>query len=104
MTAKRQNSVTQKKRDFLALDDFGAIDLVQIVERTQDLATFWKERRMPQSLGASVLDWWSMIPGGEIRRPLILLFSRWALEDTAPLVVQGIALSNSIEWVGGDDD
>jgi len=38
------------KSDFLALNDLDSATLVKLLERTQQLASFWKERRMPQSL------------------------------------------------------
>jgi hypothetical protein len=45
-----QNAMVQTKSDFLALNDLDAATLVKLLERTQRLASFWKERRMPQSL------------------------------------------------------
>jgi ornithine carbamoyltransferase len=39
-------------RDFLALNDHCTEDLLAILERAQDLATFWRDRRMPRSLEA----------------------------------------------------
>src|SRR5215470_7463286 len=37
-------------RDLLALDDLTSSDLLAILKRAQDLAGYWSERRMPQSL------------------------------------------------------
>lgn len=45
-----QNAMVQTKSDFLALNDLDSATLVKLLERTQQLASFWKERRMPQSL------------------------------------------------------
>ncbi|MGN6808035.1 MAG: hypothetical protein ACTHJZ_19115 [Trinickia sp.] len=40
----------RKKRDLLAVDDLETLELLKIIERAQDMAKLWKERRMPQSL------------------------------------------------------
>ena len=40
----------RKKRDLLAVDGLETLELLKIIERAQDMAKFWKERRMPQSL------------------------------------------------------
>lgn len=42
--------MSQKTRDLLALSDLNASDLMTIVERAQDMAAFWNQRRMVQSL------------------------------------------------------
>jgi len=45
-----QNAMVQTKSDFLALTDLDSLTLVKLLERTQQLASLWKERLMPQSL------------------------------------------------------
>ncbi|MEX3953959.1 hypothetical protein AB4Y40_40480 [Paraburkholderia sp. EG287B] len=40
----------RKKRDILAVDDLRTPELVAIIERAQEMARLWEERRMPQSL------------------------------------------------------
>ncbi|WP_404606512.1 ornithine carbamoyltransferase [Caballeronia udeis] len=42
--------MVRTKRDFLALNDVDRPTLRRLLERSQELAGFWKERRMPQSL------------------------------------------------------
>ena len=42
--------MVQMNSDFLALNDLDSVTLVKLLERTQQLASVWKERRMPQSL------------------------------------------------------
>jgi len=42
--------MSQHTRDLLALSDLGASDIMTIVERAQDMAACWNERRMVQAL------------------------------------------------------
>jgi ornithine carbamoyltransferase len=42
--------MNQKVRDVLALTDLGVSDVMTIIERAQDMAAFWNQRRMVQSL------------------------------------------------------
>jgi ornithine carbamoyltransferase len=42
--------MSEKARDLLALSDLCVSDVMAIVERAQDMAAFWKQRRMVQSL------------------------------------------------------
>ena len=73
-----QNAMVQTKFDFLALNDLDSATLVKLLERTQRLASFWKERRMPQSLAGKRIGLVVNDTGWEARRRLILAFSPWA--------------------------
>ena len=42
--------MSEKARDLLALSDLSVADITAIIERAQDMAAFWNERRMVQSL------------------------------------------------------
>jgi len=42
--------MSEKIRDLLAISDLSAPDAIAIIERAQDMAAFWRERRMVQSL------------------------------------------------------
>ena len=42
--------MSEKARDLLALSDLSAADIMAIMERAQDMAAFWNDRRMVQSL------------------------------------------------------
>jgi ornithine carbamoyltransferase len=42
--------MSEKARDLLALSDLCGSDIMAIIERAQDMAALWKQRRMVQSL------------------------------------------------------
>ena len=42
--------MSEKSRDLLALSDLCGSELMAIIERAQDMAAFWKQRRMVQRL------------------------------------------------------
>src|SRR5260370_16961375 len=42
--------MSEKARDLLALSDLSVSDVMGIIERAQDMAAFWNQRRMVQSL------------------------------------------------------
>ena len=42
--------MSEKIRDLLAISDLCGSDAMAIIERAQDMAAFWRERRMVQGL------------------------------------------------------
>src|SRR5882757_9353234 len=48
--APNEGTMSQKTRDLLALSDLNVSEIMTIVERAQDMAAFWNQRRMVQSL------------------------------------------------------
>jgi ornithine carbamoyltransferase len=85
--------MSQQARDVLALSDLSGSDVMAIVERAQDMAAFWNQRRMVQSLAG-------------YRLALVVNDSGWRNTTAFDLGIQamgGICTHAPLQWDTRED-